>query len=141
MSASWAHPPFLTFALFKGAPGSYNKAGRAEFTIPCLLLQKLAPPRWADFFGQEPLHSIRLPRFEGKQNVRQGLAARSEGLSDVHYENAEHFVDSESQTGISKWCLTGTGRDGKKLQVQGCDFYTFRAGKVVRKDSYWKLVE
>jgi ketosteroid isomerase-like protein len=62
------------------------------------------------------------------------------GLSDVHYENAEHFVDSESQTGISKWCLTGTGRDGKKLQVQGCDFYTFRAGKVVRKDSYWKLV-
>ena len=48
---------------------------------------------------------------------------------------------SESQTGISKWCLTGTARDGKKLEVQGCDFYSFRAGKVVRKDSYWKLVE
>ena len=47
----------------------------------------------------------------------------------------------KSQTGISKWCLTGTGPDGRKLEVQGCDFYTFRAGEVVRKDSYWKLVE
>jgi len=79
--------------------------------------------------GNKPYGS----RFEGKQNVRQGLAARFEGLPDVHYGNAEHFVDSESQTGISKWCLTGTGRDGKKLEVGGCDFYTFRAGKVVRK--------
>jgi len=77
--------------------------------------------------GNKPYGS----RFEGKQNVRQGLAARFEGLPDVHYGNAEHFVDSESQT----------GRDGKKLEVWGCDFYTFRAGKVVRKDSYWKLVE
>jgi ketosteroid isomerase-like protein len=87
--------------------------------------------------GNKPYGS----RFEGKQNVRQGLAARFEGLPDVHYGNAEHFVDSESQTGISKWCLTGTARDGKKLEVWGCDFYSFRAGKVVRKDSYWKLVE
>ena len=47
----------------------------------------------------------------------------------------------KSQTGISKWRLTGTSRDGKKVEVQGCDFYTFRAGEVVRKDSYWKLVE
>jgi ketosteroid isomerase-like protein len=87
--------------------------------------------------GREPYGS----RFEGKHNVREGLAARFEGLPDVHYGNAEHFVDLESQTGISKWCLTGTGRDGKKVEVQGCDFYTFRAGKVIRKDSYWKIVE
>ncbi len=87
--------------------------------------------------GHKPYGS----RFEGRQNVRQGLAGRFEGLPDVHYGNAEHFVDSESQTGISKWCLTGTARDGKKLEVWGCDFYSFRAGKVVRKDSYWKLVE
>ena len=72
----------------------------------------------------------------------KGLAARFEGLPDVHYGNPEHFVDLRiSKTGISKWCLTGTTRDGKKLEVQGCDFYTFRAGEVVRKDSDWKLVE
>jgi ketosteroid isomerase-like protein len=73
--------------------------------------------------------------------VREGLAARFEGLPDVHCGKAEHFVDSESLTGISKWCLTGTGRDGDKVEVRGCDFYTFRVGKVIRKDSYWKIIE
>jgi ketosteroid isomerase-like protein len=80
-------------------------------------------------------------RFEGKQAVREGLAARFEGLPDVHYGNAEHFVDSTADTGISKWTLSGTDRDGARKEVRGCDFYTFRMGEVIRKDSYWKIVE
>jgi hypothetical protein len=28
-----------------------------------------------------------------------------------------------------------------RKKVHGCDFYTFRDGKVIRKDSYWKIVE
>ncbi|ASY70173.1 protein of unknown function DUF1486 [Sinorhizobium fredii CCBAU 83666] len=73
--------------------------------------------------------------------MRAALAARFEGLPDVHYGNAEHFVDPTADTGISKWTLTGTTHEGKRLEVQGCDFYTFRDGKVIRKDSYWKIVE
>lgn len=80
-------------------------------------------------------------RYEGKQAVREGLAGRFEGLPDVHYGNDEHFVDEARQTGISTWVLTGTTRDGRRLEVHGCDFYTFEDGLVVRKDSYWKLVE
>jgi ketosteroid isomerase-like protein len=80
-------------------------------------------------------------RFEGKRNVRAALAKRFEGLPDVHYGNEEHFVDAAVGTGISKWQLTGTAREGTKIEVHGCDFYTFRDGKVVRKDSYWKIVE
>jgi ketosteroid isomerase-like protein len=80
-------------------------------------------------------------RFEGKRNVREALATRFEGLPDVHYGNDEHFVDSTADTGISKWTLTGTTREGTRIEVQGCDFYTFRDGKVIRKDSYWKIVE
>jgi steroid delta-isomerase-like uncharacterized protein len=80
-------------------------------------------------------------RFEGKQAVRQGLASRFEGLPDVHYGDDEHFVDADLRTGISKWTLTGTARDGKRVEVRGCDFYTFRDGQVTRKDSYWKIVE
>ncbi|MGE3709025.1 MAG: nuclear transport factor 2 family protein [Hyphomicrobiaceae bacterium] len=80
-------------------------------------------------------------RFEGKNAVRQGLAARFEGLPDVHYGDAEHFVDAVRQTGISKWTLTGTTREGKRLEVRGCDFYTFQDGLVSRKDSYWKIVD
>jgi ketosteroid isomerase-like protein len=80
-------------------------------------------------------------RFEGKQNVRDALATRFEGLPDVHYGNEEHFVDSAANTGMSKWFLTGTTGDGTRREVHGCDFYTFRGGKVTRKDSYWKIVE
>ncbi|MDE5451891.1 DUF4440 domain-containing protein [Bradyrhizobium sp. CSA112] len=80
-------------------------------------------------------------RFEGKGNVREALATRFEGLPDVRYDNDEHFVDAAADTGISKWTLTGTTREGAKKEVQGCDFYTFRNGKVIRKDSYWKIVD
>ena len=71
-------------------------------------------------------------RFEGKRTVREALATRFDD---------EHFVDSIAETGISKWTLTGTTREGTRKEVHGCDFYTFRNGKVIRKDSYWKIVE
>ena len=79
-------------------------------------------------------------RCEGRDQVREGLAARFAGLPDVHYGDAEHFVDAAANTGMSKWTLTGTSSDGKRTEVRGCDFYTFRDGKVIRKDSYWKIV-
>ena len=80
-------------------------------------------------------------RFEGKEIVRKALAGRFEGLPDVRYGDEQHFVDNAASTGISKWTLTGTRRDGQRVEVWGCDFYTFRDGKVTRKDSYWKIVE
>ena len=79
-------------------------------------------------------------RFEGKASVRDALASRFAGLPDVHYGDATHFVDAAAGTGISKWTLTGTTREGARTEVRGCDFYTFRDGKVTRKDSYWKIV-
>src|SRR6187401_1908631 len=60
-------------------------------------------------------------RFEGKQNVRAALATRFAGLPDVHYGEDEHFMDEDAQTGISKWTLTGTARDGTRIEVRGCD--------------------
>ena len=80
-------------------------------------------------------------RFEGKQNVRAALATRFAGLPDVHYGDGEHFVDATANTGMSRWLLTGTARDGTRTEVRGCDFYSFRDGKVIRKDSYWKIVQ
>ena len=80
-------------------------------------------------------------RFDGKANVRAALATRFEGLPDVHYGEEQHFVDEAAGTGMSKWMLTGTTRQGAKIEVHGCDFYTFRDGSVIRKDSYWKIVE
>ena len=33
----------------------------------------------------------------------------------------------------------GTTTDGQRIEVRGCDLWTFRDGEVVKKDSYWKI--
>lgn len=77
-------------------------------------------------------------RYIGRDGVRQGLMTRFENTPDVHYGEIENFADGN--TGISRWLLTGTTPTGENVCVRGCDFYTFRNGKVTRKDSYWKIV-
>ena len=76
-------------------------------------------------------------RLVGIEAVKKGLRSRFEGLPDVHYGEAEHFASGD--TGISQWTITGTSSDGQRVEVRGCDFYTFRDGKVVRKNSFWKF--
>lgn len=78
-------------------------------------------------------------RFVGKAQVREGLASRFAGVPDVHYEEHRHWVCGDM--GVSEWTLTGTTTAGVRLEVRGTDHYEFRAGKVVRKDAYWKIVE
>lgn len=85
--------------------------------------------------GPEPHGS----RYTGLDNVRRGLLTRFQTTPDVHYGELKHFIDGN--TGISKWLLTGTTPGGKEIKVRGCDFYTFRGGKIIGKDSYWKIVE
>lgn len=91
---------------------------------------ELVMPRGPEPWGQ---------RYIGKTEVRKGLATRFEGLPDVHYGDDEHWVSGNH--GVSTWTLTGTTKDGKKIKVRGCDLFTFKDGKIVRKDSYWKIVE
>lgn len=76
-------------------------------------------------------------RFEGKAAVREGLAARFTGIPDVHYGDDDHFV--AGTRGASEWTITGTSTDGERIEVRGCDLWTFRDGQVTRKDSYWKI--
>lgn len=78
-------------------------------------------------------------RFVGKQAVREGLASRLRGIPDVHYGNSTHLVCGD--IGITKWRLTGNTTAGVRIEVFGCDFYTFSGGKIVEKDSYWKIVD
>jgi ketosteroid isomerase-like protein len=85
--------------------------------------------------GSEPWGT----RYIGKTAVRKGLQTRFEMLPDVYYGDARHFATEKM--GVSEWLLAGTLRSGEIVQVRGCDHYEFREGKVVRKDSYWKIVE
>ena len=37
--------------------------------------------------------------------------------------------------------LTGTTPSGARVEVRGTDHLEFRDGQIVRKDSYWKIVD
>jgi ketosteroid isomerase-like protein len=78
-------------------------------------------------------------RFEGRAAVREGLGARFTTIPDVRYGGGSHVVAGDR--GVSEWTLTGTTTDGVRLEVRGCDIWTFRGDEVVVKNSYWKIVE
>ena len=85
-------------------------------------------PRGPDPWGQ---------RFVGAEAIREAFAARLSGIPDIRYQQDDHFVDGDR--GASEWTLSGTTTAGQRIEVRGCDLWTFRDGKVVKKDSYWKI--
>jgi ketosteroid isomerase-like protein len=76
-------------------------------------------------------------RSEGIEAVREAFAARFSGIPDVRYGQDSHFVDGDR--GASEWTLSGTNVQGERIEVRGCDLWTLRDGKIVKKDSYWKI--
>ena len=75
-------------------------------------------------------------RYEGRERVRQAVARVFSIWPDAHFGNARHFVSGDR--GVSEWVFTGTRADGSRTEVNGCDVFTFRHGKIVHKDSYFK---
>jgi steroid delta-isomerase-like uncharacterized protein len=75
-------------------------------------------------------------RYEGQQAVRAAYAGIFQTYPDARWNNARHFVAGDR--GVSEWTFTGTMKDGKRVEVTGCDLFTFRDGKIARKNSYRK---
>ena len=122
--------PVPTVALLKAILDAFNShdvdAVMAFFDEDCVLEMPRGPDPWGS-------------RHQGFAAVKKALQSRFDGIPDVHYGNDQH--DMAGDTGISKWTLRGTvAATGRPIAVRGCDFFEFRAGKVVRKDSYWKIV-
>jgi hypothetical protein len=78
-------------------------------------------------------------RYEGKAAVREALTGRLSGIPDVHYGDDQHWVCGNR--GVSEWLITGTRTDGVCIEVRGVDQLEFEGGKIIRKDSYWKIVD
>ena len=75
-------------------------------------------------------------RYEGRDRVRQAVARVFSLWPDAHFGSARHVVCGDR--GVSEWIFTGTRADGTRTEVNGCDLFTFRDGKIYRKDSYFK---
>jgi steroid delta-isomerase-like uncharacterized protein len=75
-------------------------------------------------------------RHAGRERVRRAFARVFEVFPDAQFGEARHFV--AGNRGVSEWLFTGTTAEGKKVEVNGCDLFTFEGDKIALKSSYFK---
>ena len=77
-------------------------------------------------------------RFSGHEEIRDSVLAIWQTLPDLAFKDATRFVRGDR--GAAGWTCTATTPKGHHMEVRGCDLFTFRDGKVLRKDTYFKQV-
>ena len=85
--------------------------------------------------GPEPVGR----RVHGRDAIRKVLADRFKVISDMRWDHVDAFITGNRA--VTVWMVTGTSKDGEKLNYRGCDLYEFRGDKILNKDTYWKRVE
>jgi ketosteroid isomerase-like protein len=55
---------------------------------------------------------------------------------DATWHKPRHFAAGDR--GVSEWIFAGTVPDGARVEVQDCDVFTFRNGKIAVKNYYRK---
>lgn len=75
-------------------------------------------------------------RHGGQAAVRAAFAAVFAACADSRWESARHFVAGDR--GVSEWIYRGTRADGTRIEVAGCDIFTFRDGRIAVKNSFRK---
>ena len=75
-------------------------------------------------------------RFVGQKQVKKAFEDVFATFRDAHWSNPRHFISGDR--GFTEWTFTGTKKDGTKLEVTGCDLFTFQDDKIAIKNSYRK---
>lgn len=99
------------------------KAIMSHMTDDCVFEASAGP----DFDGE---------KFTGQQQVKEAFEDVFKTFPNAHWGNTQHFVSGNR--GFSEWIFTGTKSDGTKVEVMGCDLFTFKDGKIAIKNSYRK---
>lgn len=75
-------------------------------------------------------------KFTGLEQVKKAFENVFEMFPDAHWGNAKHLILGDR--GVSEWIFSGTKSDGTRIEVTGCDLFTFKDGKIAVKNSYRK---
>ncbi|KJC59743.1 polyketide cyclase [Bradyrhizobium sp. LTSPM299] len=74
--------------------------------------------------------------FRGRDEVRRGFMRAWQAFPDARWSDARHFISGDR--GCSEWIFSGTGVDGKIIEVAGCDLFRFQGDKIAVKNSFRK---
>lgn len=75
-------------------------------------------------------------RFMGQEQVKKAFENVFATFPDARWANPRHVISGDR--GFSEWTFTGTKTDGTRVEVTGCDLFTFKNGKIAIKNSYRK---
>jgi ketosteroid isomerase-like protein len=75
-------------------------------------------------------------RHSGPDAVRRAYQAVFDAYPDGRWNEPRHFVAGDRA--VSEWRFTGTMKDGTKVEVNGCDVFTLKDGRIAIKNSYRK---
>jgi ketosteroid isomerase-like protein len=75
-------------------------------------------------------------KFVGREAVKKAFEDVFKNYPDARWNNPHHFISGDRA--VSEWTFTGTKLDGSRVEVTGCDIFTFRSGKISIKNSYRK---
>lgn len=99
------------------------KAIMSHMTDDCLFEASAGP----DVDGQ---------KFIGQEQVKKAFEDVFATFPDARWSNPRHFIIGDR--GFTEWIFIGTKKDGIKVEVTGCDLFTFKDGKIAVKNSYRK---
>ena len=75
-------------------------------------------------------------RHAGRERVRAAFAGVFASYPDAAFTGTRHIVAGDR--GLSEWVFSGTAADGRKVEMNGCDLFTFANDKIAVKSAYFK---
>ncbi len=79
-------------------------------------------------------------RLLGRDEIRSFLQKRFASIPDMKWATFDRWAAGTKA--VSEWRVTGSDKNGNRIDLLGCDLYTFNAKRlIVKKDTYWKSHE
>lgn len=123
----------VTIALLDTIQDAFNR-----HDVDAILAYFAEDGEWLMARGPDPWEARRL---RGKQAIGDVLRARYAVIPDMRWVDMQHFIDADGSRACSEWTVKGTPREGPPLDSLGCDLWTFRDGRITKKDTYWKFID
>lgn len=123
----------LTIALLDAVQDAFNR-----HDVDGILSYFAEDGEWLMARGPDPWEAKRL---RGKQAIGEVLRARYAVIPDMRWVDMQHFIDAGGSRACSEWTVKGTPQEGAPLDQLGCDLWTFRDGRITKKDTYWKFID
>ncbi len=77
-------------------------------------------------------------RYVGKETLRDFFSELMTKCPDIQWNTIDNSIHGNK--GFSEWRRQCTLPNGEKQDWLGLDIFTFRNGKIIKKDTYFKIV-